>query len=67
MDNSFTVALSNVFGEDVEEHWSGCWTAFPALTSICRSEFGAEFDSVKSEGCGILSAGRKALCKKSCK
>lgn len=59
--NNFTVALSNVNGE---EGWSGCWTAVPTASTICRSEFGDEFEDVKSESCGFLSLGKKALCKR---
>lgn len=47
--------------------WSHCWTAFPAASTLCKSEYGPEYADVDVHGCGFLSLGKQALCRHACK
>lgn len=66
--DNFTTDISqetNVSG--AHERWTNCWTAFPAASTLCKSEFGPEYEDTNTQNCGFLGLGKQALCKFTCK
>lgn len=56
-----------ILAADPEEHWSKCWTWFPSRSTICKREFGPEFEDVGRKACGFLGLGMQINCRRSCK
>jgi hypothetical protein len=51
--------------EKATEQWSSCWTAFPSADTICKNSFTAEWEDTRSECCGFLCLGKRAMCRRS--
>ncbi|XP_037029650.1 vitellogenin-1-like [Bradysia coprophila] len=49
--------------ENARVEWSGCWTDFVSGPSICKKEFGPEWEYLDYDCCGFLCLGRKAKCR----